>query len=89
METKLTLKLEKELITEAKNLAKLKGTNLSKMIANYLNTVVTFSKKENNTSPILFEITGILPSNLDNKHLKDDYKKHLKEKYLWNQYFVT
>ena len=89
METKLTLKLEKELITEAKNLAKLKGTNLSKMIANYLNSVVTFSKKENNTSPILFEITGILPSNLDNKHLKDDYKKHLKEKYLWNQYFVT
>ena len=82
METKLTLKLEKELITEAKNLAKLKGTNLSKMIANYLNTVVTFSKKENNTSPILFEITGILPSNLDNKHLQDDYKKHLKEKYL-------
>ena len=82
METKLTLKLEKELITEAKNLAKLKGTNLSKMIANYLNSVVTFSKKENNTSPILFEITGILPSNLDNKHLKDDYKKHLKEKYL-------
>ena len=89
METKLTLKLEKELITEAKNLAKLKGTNLSKMIANYLNSVVTFSKKENNTSPILFEITGILPSNLDNKHLQDDYKKHLKEKYLWNQYFVT
>ncbi len=82
METELTLKLEKELITEAKNLAKLKGTNLSKMIANYLNSVVTFSKKENNTSPILFEITGILPSNLDNKHLKDDYKKHLKEKYL-------
>ena len=88
METKLTLKLEKKLINEAKNLATLKGISLSKMITDYLNSVVTISKKENNSSPILMEITGILSFDLDKKHLLEDYKKHLEEKYFWNQYFV-
>ncbi len=77
METQVTLKLKEKLLREAEDLARSKGTSLSKMMEDYLHLVVTISKKEGYRSPILSEITGVL--HLD---VLTNYKKHLVEKYL-------
>ncbi len=82
METKLTLRLEEKLIHEAKNIAKSKGISLSKMVADYFKALMVGSKKEWTESPILSEITGVLPRSLENKDIQRDYKRHLEEKYL-------
>jgi hypothetical protein len=39
-------------------------------------------KKESIESPILSEISGILPSKAENKKLLKSYKKHIEDKYL-------
>ena len=82
METKLTLRLDVELINKAKTIAKSKGVSLSKIVSDYFKSIFTVSKKESVKSPVLSEITGILHSNPNNEKLLHNYKKHLKEKYL-------
>lgn len=82
METKLTLRLDENLIHEAKHIARSKGISLSKMVADYFRAVMVSSEKEEIESPVLSEISGVLPSDLDNKKLKRDYKRYLEEKYL-------
>ena len=78
MQTKLTLRLEGDLIEEAKAQARRQGKSLSQVVADYF---VTFTKthKKQNDAPITQSLRGILKnSGLD----EDDYKKHLEEKYL-------
>ena len=82
METKLTLKMEEQLLRKAQTLAKIKGVTLPQMIADYLNSIVALYKKAPAQSLILSEITGILHSDTNKRHLQADYKRHLEEKYL-------
>jgi hypothetical protein len=82
METKLTLRLDEELINKAKFVAKSKGSSLSKIVADYFKAILTGPQKEIIKSPILSEITGILHPKLSNEKLLQNYKKHLEEKYL-------
>lgn len=79
MDTKLTLKLDQEVIERAKTYAKEKNTSLSKLIESYLSLLV-FSKNEEEISPIVKSISGVmeLPENYD---VKKEYKKHLIKKY--------
>ncbi len=81
MDTKLTLKLNQEVIEKAKEYASNKKLSLSRIIEAYLQALTT----ENDTSD--FEIspfvksiaTGIeIPTDLD---YKKDYSDHLMEKY--------
>ena len=82
MSTKLTLRLDENLIKDAKKIAKSKGVSLSKMISNYFKSISIHQKQEVIESPILSEITGILSSKANNKKLLKSYKKHVEEKYL-------
>jgi hypothetical protein len=78
MNTKLTLNLDKEIIQEAKTYAKSHGVSLSKLIENYLNSLTRASKKESTVSPLVESLTGIIPSDYDEKN---DYRNYIDQKY--------
>jgi len=78
MQTKLTLRLEDSLIHQAKNYAKEHDKSLSQVVADYF-YILTQATEKSAISPITKSLIGILDSNeID----KNDYKKHLEEKYL-------
>jgi hypothetical protein len=78
MQTKLTLRLEDELIKQAKEHAKQQGKSLSQVVADYFK-VFTQENEKHKIAPITSSLIGVLESSgLD----KSDYKKHLEEKYL-------
>ncbi|MBU0695369.1 MAG: hypothetical protein KKE39_02425 [Bacteroidetes bacterium] len=79
METKLTLKLNKSIIEDAKKYAKVKNTSLSKMIETYLKTVTKSPKQEIEISPLVKSLTGII--NLDEVDYKESHINHLEKKY--------
>ena len=78
MNTKLTLNLNKEIIDEAKNYAKSQSVSLSKLIENYLNSLTRTSKKKTTVSPLVESLTGIIPSEYDEKN---DYRDYIDQKY--------
>jgi hypothetical protein len=80
METKLTLKLNSEIIEQAKVYAKMKNTSLSKLIESYLGLLIN-PKDEHKITPLVKSLSGVvkLPKNYD---VKKEYKKHLTDKYL-------
>jgi hypothetical protein len=80
MQTKLTLRLEEELIKKAKALAEQRGKSLSKLVAEYFKYITSkepVSEKE--LPPIVKSLSGSLAdSNID----EGDYRKYLEGKYL-------
>ena len=81
MDTKLTLKLNQEIIERAKHYASEKKLSLSRLIENYLNSLT--SEKTNNDIQISDFVksmsSGIkLPADFD---YKKEYQEHLLEKY--------
>ncbi len=87
MNTKLTLRLSNELIDEAKNYAKKEGKSLSQIVTDFF--VVISSKKiqphpfelKPKTSKLYGSLKGSLTS-------KEDYKKHIENKYLWTFFLI-
>jgi hypothetical protein len=81
METKLTLKLKKNIIDRAKKYAREQETSLSKLIENYLDAISAPPDKKKEISPVVRSISGIiqLPDDFDPK---ETYHKSLNEKYL-------
>lgn len=81
METKLTLRLKKKVIDQAKKYASDHETSLSKLIENYLSAITNETKTGETISPLVKSLSGIihLPATED---LKDKYHKHISEKYL-------
>jgi len=79
MNTKLTLKLNGDIIEQAKTYAKKKNTSLSKLIESYLGLLIDPDEKQEVT-PLVKSLSGIidLPENYDNK---TNYRKHLLNKY--------
>lgn len=80
MDTKLTLKLDKEIINRAKLYAESKKISLSKLIESYLQILTKESSTKDEISPLVESLSGviILPKNYDNK---DDYTDYLTQKY--------
>ena len=78
MQTKLTLRLEGELIEQAKEHAKQQGKSLSQVVADYFK-VFTQNNEKQKIAPITSSLIGVLESSGSDK---SDYKKHLEEKYL-------
>ena len=77
MQTKLTLRLEDDLIEQAKKYAKQEGKSLSQLVADYFKV---FNQTEKiKVAPVTRSLIGILSSNGLGT---SDYKKHLEEKYL-------
>jgi len=81
MSTKLTLRLDNKLINNAKKAARSRGVSLSRMVGDYFSTISSQQKKEFQESPVLSEISGILPPRTDEKKLLRSHKKYLEEKY--------
>ncbi|MCK5542449.1 MAG: antitoxin [Desulfobacterales bacterium] len=80
MNTKLTLRLEKDLIESAKRHASNYGTSVSQMVADYFYLLDKNAlTKSVQVTPLVKSIKGSLNDpNIDKK----DYKKYLEEKYL-------
>ena len=82
METKLTLKLDKEIIQQAKEYALSKKLSLSKIVEAYLQSLAKENKVEDaiEISPFVKSLTsGIkIPADFD---YKKEYANHLTEKY--------
>ena len=79
MDTKLTLKLNGDVIEQAKTYAKKKNTSLSKLIESYLGLLIGPDDKQEVT-PLVKSLSGVidLPKDFDNK---TNYRKHIINKY--------
>jgi len=80
MDTKLTLKLNSEVIEKAKLYAKETNTSLSKLIENYLSAVTSNKLKKRRVNPIIKSLTGVIKLD-DKRDYKKSYAEYLTEKY--------
>jgi len=80
MQTKLTLRLEENLVRKAKAYARRKETSLSQMVADYFRFLQSGKGERRETStPITASLRGLLR----NVALSEkNYKKYLEEKHL-------
>ena len=78
MQTKLTLRLEDQLIERAKVYAQRRGTSVSQLVADYFSLLDTERPNED-----LAPLTRSLRGALKGVHVDEaDYRRHLEEKYL-------
>lgn len=80
MQTKLTLRLDDQLIEQAKAYAAQSGKSVSQVVADYFKLLTTEKiRSAAPPTPITQSLRGLLrEAKLD----EDDYKKHLEEKHL-------
>jgi len=80
MQTKLTLRLEDQLIEQAKSYAAKAGKSVSQLVAEYFKLLTSEKTKSiSSSTPVTQSLRGLLrESKLDEK----DYKKYLEEKHL-------
>ena len=80
METKLTLRLKKQVIDQAKKYASDHETSLSRLIENYLSAITSEPEPGEHISPLVESLSGVIQ--LPGKEaVKNKYHKHLDEKY--------
>ena len=80
MKRKLTLRLEDNLIEEAKEYAKSKNTSVSQLVADYFKAIDRQTKdKKSDISPITMSLIGVLK---ESSASEEDYKSYLEEKHL-------
>jgi len=78
--TKLTLRIDKKLISFAKHYSSQRGKSLSQLVTEYFNLLEGFvPEKKMPVTPITRSLIGILR---DKKISQKDYKKYLEDKYL-------
>ena len=80
MDTKLTLKLEEDVIEKAKDYAKLHRTSLSKLIENYLFNIISEDEPKDKITPLVKSLSGIIDVPKDYDH-KKEYADYLTNKY--------
>jgi len=80
MDTKLTLKLNEDIIEKAKEYAKAKKTSLSDLIENYLQKLTTDKKNNNTITPLVKSLSGVI-SLSKNYNDKKEYTNYLTNKY--------
>ena len=80
MQTKLTLRLEEQLIQRAKSFARQKGKSVSQIVADYFTSLnETSSEGQVEFTPIVRSLKGALRGA---KIGMEDYHRHLEDKYL-------
>ncbi|MCF6184202.1 MAG: DUF6364 family protein [Bacteroidales bacterium] len=79
MDSKLTLKLNGNVIKQAKQYAKEKKISLSRMIENYLTAITESKDNKKKISPLVKSLTGVIK--LEDKDYKKNYADFLSEKY--------
>mgnify|MGYP001120463140 FL=1 len=76
MDTKLTVRVPRHLLANAKRYAKAHQTTLTELISAYLQHIPAESDVLDH-APVVRRLTGLLSSDVS----IDDYKQHLEEKY--------
>jgi hypothetical protein len=78
MRTKLTLRLEQELIERAKKIAQRRGKSISRMVADYFRTLESVETDDRELAPLTRSLRGILrEAQVD----EEDHRRHLEEKH--------
>jgi hypothetical protein len=80
METKLTLRLRKSVIERAKLYAHNQSISLSKMIEIYLESITASKGNEEESTPLVESLSGVIELEPDFDY-KKDYSNYLTEKY--------
>lgn len=80
MDTKLTIKLDDDVITRAKTYAKSRKTSLSKMIESYLDSVTKPESKGIEITPLVKSLSGVITLT-DDYDYKKDRTEYLIKKY--------
>jgi hypothetical protein len=78
METKLTLKLDKEVIQLVKIYADSHNRSLSKLVEDYFRNLISENENEKHYSPLVEELSGVISEN-DLEGI--DYISYLEKKY--------
>jgi hypothetical protein len=80
METKLTLRLNKNVIIRAKHYAQYHEISLSKLVETYLDSVTSQNTSELEITPFIESLSGVvnLPEGYD---YRQEYPGYLNEKY--------
>jgi hypothetical protein len=78
MQTKLTLRMEEAVIRTAKAEAKRRGKSVSRMVADFIESVSLKLDGDKSLPPITASLVGILKGQ---KADEKDYRAHLLEKY--------
>ena len=77
MQIKLTVRVEKQALEAAKRHAAAHNTTLSKLVSEYLRTLVIAEPLSLGATPVLKRLAGILPSNVT----VAEHHQYLAEKY--------
>jgi len=80
MDTKLTLKLDSDVISRAKRYAQHRRTSLSKMVESYLNSVTGPEPEGIEITPLVKSLSGVMTLPVDYDY-KKDYTDYLIKKY--------
>lgn len=80
MDTKLTLKLNEDVIEKAKEYAKSKKTSLSDLIENYLQKLTDDKKSNKTITPLVKSLSGVISLTKDYND-KKEYTDYLTNKY--------
>jgi len=75
MNTKLTIKLDSDVISRAKRYARHRRTSLSKMIESFLDSVTQNEPDDIEITPLVKSLSGVirLPEDFDYKKERTDY----------------
>jgi hypothetical protein len=80
MDTKLTIRLDSEVIDRAKSYARSNNVSVSRMIESYLDSVTQVNSNNFEITPLVKSLSGLI--NIDASYdLKKDYNDFLSEKY--------
>ena len=72
MQTKLTVRVDDQLIQSAKRYARRRGISLSHLIENYLSTLAVEQDEPLIQTPILQRLSGVLP---EDASIEDQHKR--------------
>ena len=79
MNTKLTLRIDEAVVRKAKMEAKRRGKSVSRMVSDFIESIGSQPDLKKVLPPTTASLIGILKGQ---KISENDYKKHLREKYL-------
>jgi len=79
MNTKLTLRMDEGIVRKAKMEAKRRGKSVSRMVAEFIESIGSRPDSGKVVPPTTASLVGILKGR---EVSEDDYKVHLREKYL-------
>ncbi len=83
MNTTLTLSIDDVLKKNIKEYATEKNTDLSYLVSNFFKKILKENKnQENEISPLVKELIGIIPKKHSSEDIDTMHKKYLEEKYL-------